>query len=149
MRSLPGWGKLSTRLYSGEVPISKDKAMLYALVEADCRRPEEAPVVLWLTGWVGGFVVGGWLERVGGGWVAMGALVPWIALQLALRLVGGGRKMLNPPAMHPHPSDSRCSVPAALQPMPSRAEGPATPRWAPPLLASTAPSSPTPAPPPG
>lgn len=83
VRSLPGWGKLSTRLYSGEVPISKDKAMFYALVEADCRRPEEAPVVLWLTGWVG------WVGWVGGGW-ALG-----ICLQLALRLVTGAWQTLS------------------------------------------------------
>ncbi|PRW58008.1 serine carboxypeptidase-like 34 [Chlorella sorokiniana] len=58
VHSLPGWGKLSTRLYSGEVPISKDKAMFYALVEADCRHPEDAPVVLWLTGGPGCSSVG-------------------------------------------------------------------------------------------
>ena len=53
VHELPGWGKLTTRLYSGEVPISKDKAMFYALVEAEgCCHADDAPVVLWLTGWV-------------------------------------------------------------------------------------------------
>lgn len=47
---LPGWGKLDCRLYSGEVPIGKGRALFYALVESECRRPEDAPVVLWLTG---------------------------------------------------------------------------------------------------
>lgn len=49
--SLPGFGSLRStcRLFSGEVPISKDKALFYALVEAE-RRPRDAPVVLWLTG---------------------------------------------------------------------------------------------------
>ena len=51
VHELPGWGKLTTRLYSGEVPISKDKAMFYALVEAEgCCHADDAPVVLWLTG---------------------------------------------------------------------------------------------------
>ena len=54
VRWLPGWDALyGLRLFSGSLPITKHKALFYSFVEAE-RRPRDAPVVLWLTGYAGG-----------------------------------------------------------------------------------------------
>jgi serine carboxypeptidase-like clade 2 len=49
VRRVPGWGRLDFNMYSGSMPVSKDKELFYVYVEAE-EEPSKAPVVLWLTG---------------------------------------------------------------------------------------------------
>lgn len=123
MQSLPGWGRLSTRLYSGEVPISKHKAMFYALVEADCRRPEDVPVVLWLTGWVG--------VRRGTAWAYDPVCAGCTALPGVMRQIAPCHPC-SPPATGPCPA----APPTSLPRLPGTAHQRACASYAPPPLRS-------------